>query len=63
MNQQLARVNADDEKHADAESAVGVLHNPLPSYNPEVAPGLRIRPRLEPVVSECRAIISRVRGD
>lgn len=43
------------------ESTVGVLHNPLPSYDPKVALGLRIPLRLQPVVSECRDIISRAR--
>lgn len=76
LHSQLTRVNGDDEKHVaavhnayralvlmsmDLESAVGVLHNPLPSYNPEVSLGLRIPLRLKPVVSECRAIVFRAR--
>jgi hypothetical protein len=76
LQSQLIRVKADDEKHVaavhnayralvlmsvDLESAIGVLHNPLPSYNPEVTLGLQIPLRLQPVVSECRTIVCRAR--
>ena len=76
VHAQLIWMNAYDEKHdaavtnayrallfmsMDLESAIGVLHNPLPSYNPEVSPGLHIPLRLKPVVSECRAIVCRAR--
>jgi hypothetical protein len=74
VDSQLNWMKAYDEKHANAvtnayralllmsmhlESTIGVLHNPLPSYNPEVTLGLHIPLRLQPVVSECRAIVCR----
>jgi hypothetical protein len=73
---QLTRMNADSEKHTsairnayralllmsmDLESAIGIMHNPLPSYDPEVSLGLEIPLRLKPIVSECRAIIRRAK--
>lgn len=45
----------------ELESKLGPMNNPFPSYDPKVAP-LRDTPaKLKPVVSECRAIVTRIR--
>lgn len=68
VHEHLTWMNAYNEKHAAAVTnayrallLIGVLHNPLPSYNPEVALGLHIPLRLKHVVSECRATVWRAR--
>jgi hypothetical protein len=76
VHAQLTWMKAYDEKHAtavtnayralllmsvDLEFAIGVSHNPLPSYNPEVTLGLDTPLRLKSVVSECRAIVCQAR--